>query len=127
MVLWVLAAVAGFLMFGEWIAQGGNRRPSTSHLPEPLVLGHFLCAATGVVVWVLYMFAHTTSLAWTGFGFACVISFLGLRLFVRWLPVRAAEEELPEKYFPYPVVGAHGLFAAAILLLTLLTALGLGG
>jgi hypothetical protein len=39
----------------------------------------------------------------------------------------AATSRLAEQRFPVPVVGAHGLFAVATVVLVLLTALGVGG
>jgi hypothetical protein len=53
------------------------------------------------------------------------VALLGFTMLARWIPARRASTA--ESRFPVPVVAAHGLFAAATLVLTLLVALGVGG
>lgn len=125
MFLWVLAAAAGLLMFGEWLSSSGEAGKSRSHLPEPLLLTHLGMAAAGTLVWIVYLLVRSSTVAWTGFGLAAATVTLGTGLFVRWLPVRESPE-VAESGFPVPVVAAHGAFATAIVVLTLLTALGVG-
>ncbi|MEU1461494.1 hypothetical protein ABZ467_12525 [Streptomyces sp. NPDC005727] len=143
LITWVVTALGGFYMLGTWIQRGGLRqqRTGTSRLPAPVVLGHFALAAIGLVVWIIYLVADRTALAWTSFGLLLPVALLGFVMLARWLPVhragagaqpaaagRAAEATVPaERHFPVPVVLAHGLFAVATLVLVLLTALGVGG
>ncbi|WP_174184255.1 hypothetical protein [Nocardia barduliensis] len=47
LILWLLTAVGGFVLLGTWIAEGGARQPSSSHLPAPVVFGHFPLAVDG--------------------------------------------------------------------------------
>lgn len=126
MFLWVLAAAAGMLMFGQWAAYGTPGEPSHSHLPEPLVLSHAVLAAVGALVWLVYLLVRAPTVAWLGFALASAVSMLGLVMFARWLPVRGSDEDYPEQYFPVPVVAVHGMFAVAIVVLTLFSALGIG-
>ncbi|MGQ4417446.1 hypothetical protein ACN6LA_003652 [Streptomyces sp. SAS_269] len=143
LITWVVTALGGFYMLGTWIQRGGLRqqRTGTSRLPAPVVLGHFALAAIGLVVWIIYLVADRTALAWASFGLLLPVALLGFVMLARWLPVHraaagappavtgpAAEATVPaERHFPVPVVLAHGLFAVATLVLVLLTALGVGG
>ncbi|MEU1704161.1 hypothetical protein ABZ478_01995 [Streptomyces sp. NPDC005706] len=143
LITWVVTASGGFYMLGTWIQRGGLRqqRTGTSRLPAPVLFGHFALAAIGLVVWIVYLVADRTALAWTSFGLLLPVALLGFVMLARWLPVhragagaapaaagRAAEATVPaERHFPVPVVLAHGLFAVATLVLVLLTALGVGG
>ncbi|WP_030686856.1 hypothetical protein [Streptomyces globisporus] len=137
LVTWLITALGGFFMLGVWIRHGGVRqqRTGTSRLPAPVLFGHFVLAAAGLVVWIVYLAVDRTALAWTAFGLLVPVALLGFFMLARWLPVlragttgTTADAETPaERHFPVPVVIGHGLFAVATVLLVLLTALGVGG
>ncbi|MEU1011809.1 hypothetical protein [Streptomyces sp. NPDC005890] len=141
LITWVVTALGGFYMLGTWIQRGGIRQQQTgtSRLPAPVVFGHFALAAIGLVVWIIYVVADRTALAWTSFGLLLPVALLGFVMLARWIPVhrdRAAAGTTAqggagtvpaERHFPVPVVVAHGLFAVATLVLVLLSALGVGG
>lgn len=135
LVTWLITALGGFYMLGTWIARGGVRG-GTSRLPVPVIFGHFLLAAAGLVVWIIYLFADATALAWTAFGLLLPVALLGFVMFFRWLSVTRAPSVRtagapgsaqaatpPERAFPVPVVLGHGLFAVATLALVVLSAL----
>ncbi|MGW0732181.1 hypothetical protein [Streptomyces sp. NPDC002851] len=131
LIAWVLAALGGFVLLARWIAHGGLRQQKTgpTRFPAPLVFGHFLLAAVGLVVWIVYLVADSTSLAWTGFGLLVVVALLGFTMFARWLPVRGTAAAGPdggpaESHLPQRIVLGHGLFGAATLVVVLLAALG---
>ncbi|MGV9678736.1 hypothetical protein ACWDSJ_25930 [Nocardia sp. NPDC003482] len=131
LILWLLTAGGGFFMLATWIAKGGARQPSSSHLPIPVVFGHFLLAAAGLVVWIVYLVADTDALAWVAFALLVPVALLGLVMLLRWLPVyqgraTATDPQPAERHFPVAVVAAHGVFAVATVVLVLLTALGVG-
>jgi uncharacterized protein YneF (UPF0154 family) len=138
LILWVVTALGGFLMLGIWIQHGGHRQQQSgsSRLPVPVVFGHFLLAAAGLVVWIVYVVSDTDALAWVAFVLLLPVALLGFTMLARWIPVRrAASATAPgpdataapaERHFPVPVVAAHGLFAVATLVLVLLTALDVG-
>jgi hypothetical protein len=120
---WLLTAVGGFILLGTWIAKGGLRNPS--RLSPAVVFGHFALAAAGLVVWIIYLLSDTKGLAWTGLVLLLPVAVLGFVSFVRWIPVyRSAEQAPAEKHFPVVVVGAHGVFAVATVVLAALTAFG---
>ena len=69
LVTWLVTALGGFWMLSIWIARGGmsQQRTGTSRFPAPVILGHFLLAATGLVLWIAFVALHTRALAWTAF------------------------------------------------------------
>ncbi|WP_030340834.1 hypothetical protein [Streptomyces sp. NRRL S-1022] len=144
LITWVVTALGGFYMLGTWIRRGGIRQQQagTSRLPAQVVFGHFALAAIGLVVWIVYVVADRTALAWTSFGLLLPVAVLGFVMLARWIPVHrdhaagttaaataqgGAGTVPAERHFPVPVVVAHGLFAVATLVLVLLSALGVGG
>ncbi|MFI2608236.1 hypothetical protein [Kitasatospora sp. NPDC018619] len=144
LITWLVTALGGFYMLGVWIQRGGVRqqRTGTSRLPAPVLFAHFALAAVGLVVWIVYLAADKTALAWTAFGLLVPVALLGFVMLLRWIPVHrartapaaartapaAAGADAPaERHFPVAVVLGHGLFAVVTVVLVLLTALGVGG
>jgi hypothetical protein len=139
LIVWVITALGGFVLLGTWIQRGGlqQQRSGTSRLPAPIVFGHFVLAAAGLVLWIVYVVTDTQALAWVAVVLVVLIALLGFTMFARWLPVRRASApaagaevsaEVPaEKHLPVPVVAAHGVVAVATVVLVLLSALGVGG
>src|SRR5438477_12868854 len=131
LITWLITAVGGFVLLGTWIAKGGHRPDSRakSRFPAGLIFGHFLLAAIGLVLWIVYVAADSDSLAWPAFAIVAVVAVLGFTMFFRWLPqVRSGAGQsrvMPggtataERQFPVSVVVLHGLFAAATLVLVL--------
>jgi hypothetical protein len=140
LITWLITALGGFYMLGTWISRGGLAPGSTSRLPKPVLFGHFLLAATGLVIWIIYLATDSHALAWTALIVLIPVALLGLTMFARWLTVyrgrpvaaRAAVGgsasasggggEPAERGFPVPIVLGHGLFAVITLILVLLTA-----
>jgi manganese efflux pump family protein len=129
LVTWLLTAGGGFWMLSIWVARGGTRQPRTSRFPPGLIFGHFGLAAAGLILWIVYLAADSTALAWIAFVLLVPVALLGFTMFARWLGTRrtaAAAGTEPESHLPVPVVAGHGLFAVATVVLVLLTALGVG-
>ena len=138
LVTWLVTALGGFYMLGTWISRGGLTPGSTSRLPKPVLLGHFLLAAIGLVVWIIYLATDSHALAWTALIVLIPVALLGLTMFARWLGVysgtpvtahaavgggaRTGGSEPAERSFPVPIVLGHGFFAVITLVLVLLTA-----
>jgi hypothetical protein len=105
----------------------------------PLILGHFGLAATGLVLWIIYVASDSGALAWIAFVLLLLVAALGFTMFAIWLRQRnagapaagttgttAASSGAAEQRFPVPIVGAHGLLAATTLVLVFLAAVGVG-
>jgi hypothetical protein len=138
LITWVLTAGGGFVLLSIWLARGGmsQQREGGSRIRPPLIMSHFLLAATGLVIWIIYVIDDKKTLAWIAFAALLVVALLGFTMFGIWLRRRqsrgaVAEAVSPgtpaEQHFPVPVVGLHGLLAATTLVLVLLTAIGVGG
>jgi hypothetical protein len=157
LITWVVTAGFGFFMLGTWLSAGGARpgAGAASHFRPPVVFGHFLLAAAGLVLWVVYVFNDASTLAWVAFADLVVVAGIGDTLVLRWFrdhraaaaepsgPVggrvapgsagstdtltgRAAPAQLAEQRIPAPAVVMHGLFAVTTIVLVLLAALGVG-
>jgi hypothetical protein len=146
LVTWVITAGFGFFMLFTWSTHGGLRRDTAaaeSHFAPAMVLGHFLLAAAGLVVWVVYVITNTNALAWVAFADLVVVGVLGDLLVTKWAKDRralpssrpsssstlagsSAATDLAEQHIPTPVVVFHGVFAVTTVVLVLLTALGVG-
>jgi hypothetical protein len=126
---------------------------AATRLPVPVIGTHALLAFGGLAVWALYLITDRSGLAWVAVLTLGVVALLGLTMAVRWIrvyrthsaqppaPLRAVPVPVgararpgtetgtatvpapPERQFPLPVVIAHGTFAAATIVLVLLTAL----
>lgn len=146
LILWILTAGGGFYLLVTWIAKGGRQQPAGgSNFPPALIFGHFLLAAAGLVVWIIYVLTDKEALAWTAFVILAVVALLGFTMLARWIPTYRAHQPAltaaggdvettggavagpAERHFPVAVVAGHGLLAAVTLVLVLLTALGVGG
>ena len=132
LIAWLLTAAGGFVLLGTWIAKGGHRPDAArpSRFPPALVFGHFLLAAAGLVLWIVYVAADSDGLTWVAFALVALAALAGFGLFVRWLPQvrgRAAPSgdatATAEAQFPVPVVVVHGLLGATTLVLVLIAAL----
>lgn len=144
LVAWVITALGGFVMLGQWIRRGGLRqqRSGATRFPAGLMFTHFGLAAGGLVVWIAYLLTNTDRLAWVAFVLLIPVALLGFIMLARWIPVYrgravaagaartsvstsgSVDAEPAERYLPVPVVVAHGLFAVVTVVLVLFTALG---
>ena len=135
LIAWIVTAGGGLFLFSIWLARGGTRQQQTrGRIRPPLILNHFLLAATGLVVWIIYVIADSDALAWVAFVILAVVALLGFTMFGIWSRQRGAgagsqaavAERAPEQGFPVAVVGLHGLLAVTTVVLVLLAALDVG-
>jgi hypothetical protein len=138
LIVWIVTAGGGFVLLSIWLARGGmsQQREAGNRIRPPLIMSHFLLAAGGLVLWIVYLFADKDVLAWIAFAALLVVALLGFTMFAIWLrrrqgrsaAVEAISPETPaEQHFPVAVVGLHGLLAATTIVLVLLTNVGVGG
>jgi hypothetical protein len=137
LIAWVLTAGGGFVLLTIWLARGGMRqgRESGSRIRPPLILSHFLLAASGLVIWIVYLVADKDVLTWIAFAILVVVALLGWTMFAIWWRRRQARgavrealspETPAEQHFPVAIVGLHGLLAVTTVVLVFLTAIGVG-
>jgi small-conductance mechanosensitive channel len=138
LISWVLTAGGGFVLLSIWLRRGGMRQQQEggNRIRPPLILSHFLLAATGLVIWIIYLAADEEALAWIAFAILAVVAVLGWTMFAIWLRRRqtrqtgletAAPGTPAEQHFPVPVVALHGVLAVTTVVLVLLAALDVGG
>jgi hypothetical protein len=129
LITWIVTALGGFVLLGTWLGRGGmrQREAGASRFPPGLIFGHFLLAAAGLVLWIVYLATDSDALAWVAFVVLLVVAAGGDLLFLRWWKERdRSGAQLAEQTIPSGVVYTHGVFAVATLVLVLLTALGVG-
>jgi hypothetical protein len=147
LITWFATAAAGICLLAIWLVEYDHRDAAT-HLPRTVVSAHAVLALGGLVVWSAYLTSDVSRLAWTAVAILAVVTLLGLTMAGRWLGVyrahqapsavmvpagaRGAGPEAPapvppERNLPVPVVVAHGVLAAATVVLVILTALDVGG
>jgi hypothetical protein len=137
LIAWLLTAGGGFVMLAIWLARGGMRqqREGEARIRPPLILSHFLLAAAGLVLWIIYLANDSHALAWIAFAILAVVALLGWTMFFIWArqrqrptaPAMGADQTTPaEQHFPVSIVALHGLTAVATVVLVFLTAVGIG-
>jgi uncharacterized membrane-anchored protein len=137
LIAWVVTAAGGFVLLAIWLSRGGMQqsREAGSRIRPPLILGHFLLASTGLVIWIIYVATDSDVLAWIALALLAVVALLGFAMFAIWYQRRqrgavreAVDPGTPaEQHFPVAVVGLHGLLAVTTVVLVFLTAIGIGG
>src|SRR5215204_2285124 len=114
LVTWVLTAGGGFLLLSTWLGRDGMRQRERGRIRPPLIFGHFLLAAAGLVLWIVYVATDSDALAWIAFGMLAAVA----------APGEPAEPA--EQHFPVAIVALHGVAAFVTLVLVLLAALEVG-
>jgi hypothetical protein len=138
LVTWVLTAGGGFVLLAIWLGRGGmqQQREGGNRIRPPLIMSHFLLAATGLVLWIVYIATDSDALAWIAFVLLAIVAVLGWTMFAIWLRRRRARGAVAEavspdtpaeQHFPVSVVALHGVLAVTTVLLVFLTAIGVGG
>jgi hypothetical protein len=142
LIAWVVTAAGGFALLTIWLSRGGMRqaREAGARIRPPLILSHFLLAATGLVIWIIYIATDSDALAWVALVLLAVVALLGFTMFAIWYQRRqrgpaaatgvtgspGSSDTPPEQHFPVPIVGLHGLLAVTTVVLVFLTAVGVG-
>jgi manganese efflux pump family protein len=136
LISWIVTAGGGFVLLAIWWSRGGMRQREGRQIRPPLILTHFGLAATGLVLWIIYVANDSDALAWIAFAILLAVALLGFTMFAIWWqrrqagtgPVPVAGEgsggQPAEQHFPVPIVALHGLLAVTTVILVLLSALG---
>ena len=136
LITWVLTAGGGFVLLAIWFARGGMRqgREPGARIRPALILSHFLLAATGLLIWIIFLASDSDALAWIAFVLLGIVAILGWTMFAIWYQRRqrgrmaeAVDPGTPaEQHFPVPIVALHGALAVTTVVLVFLTAVGVG-
>jgi hypothetical protein len=134
LISWIATAGGGFVLLALWLRHGGMRqRQPGRQIRPPLILSHFALAATGLVLWIIYVFSDSDALAWIAFAILVLVAVLGWTMFAIWWQRRQARATaapastpgLPaEQRFPVSIVTLHGLLAVTTVVLVFLAAVG---
>jgi manganese efflux pump family protein len=136
LIFWVATAAGGLILLTLWLRHGGMRqREPGGQIRPPLVLSHFVLAATGLVLWIIFLVNDSDALAWIAFVILAVVALLGWTMFAIWYQrrqARAANASVStpgvpaEQHFPVAVVALHGLLAVTTVVLVFLAAVDVG-
>ena len=136
LIAWVATAGGGFVLLAIWLTRGGMRqgREPGARIRPALILSHFLLAATGLLLWIIYVATDSDALAWIALVLLGIVAILGWTMFAIWYQRRqrgrvaeAVDQGTPaEQHFPVPVVALHGVGAVTTVVLVFLTAIGVG-
>ena len=135
LIAWILTAGGGFVLLTLWLRHGGMRqRQPSRQIRPPLILSHFALAATGLVLWIIYLASDSETVAWIAFAILAVVALLGWTMFAIWYQRRQARTTeavstpgVPaEQHFPVPIVTLHGVLAVTTVVLVFLAAAGVG-
>ena len=136
LIAWVATAGGGFVLLAIWLARGGMRqgREPGARIRPALILSHFLLAATGLLLWIIYVATDSDALAWIALVLLGIVAILGWTMFAIWYQRRqrgrvaeAVDPGTPaEQHFPVPIVALHGVGAVTTVVLVFLTAIGVG-
>jgi manganese efflux pump family protein len=88
---WLVTAGSGAYVLGSWISGGGTlrQRADATGSPPAVIFGHFGLALTGLVIWIAYLIAGWTALAWIAVGVLLPVAGLGMATVSIGLPGRA--------------------------------------
>jgi hypothetical protein len=125
LITWVLTAGGGFVLLAQWLKNGGMRQRESGRIRPAIILTHFALAATGLVLWIVYVAGDSSTVAWIAFALLLVVAVIGFTMLGIWLSQRQRREAAAaEQRFPVPIVGLHGVLAATTLVLVFLVAAG---
>jgi hypothetical protein len=135
---WLLTAGGGFILLSIWLARGGmhQQRGAGNRLGRPLIISHFLLAAGGLVLWIIYLAADEDAVDWIAPVALAVVALPGFTMFAIWLRRRqgrggAADAVTPKTRPEQHSLGIDrrlpGVLAATTLVFVLFTAIGVGG
>lgn len=132
LISWIVTAGGGFVLLTVWLRNGGMSQREPGQIRPFLILAHFLLAATGLVLWIIYVANDSDTLAWIAFAILLVVAVLGFTMFAIWWRRRQAGAAVQpaagagtpaEQHFPVGIVGLHGLLAVTTVVLVFLTAI----
>ena len=107
---WLITVGLGLVMMARWVVRGGLRRARTGSTgPSPAMnFAHLGLAVAGLVLWIVYLAAGMTGLAWIASMLLLPVAGLGMTLVSPLCPLRvraAAPSPHPSAPAPCPPAG----------------------
>jgi hypothetical protein len=127
LVAWAITALGGLALFLQWLRHGGFSQKEGIRAPR--LVSHLSLAVVGLAVWIGYLATDSRPLAWIAVAILATVALLGVSMFVISLRGRtktSRTEKPAEAIFPLPVVVLHGALGATTLVLSVLSAAGIG-
>src|SRR5919108_39167 len=92
LIVWVITALGGFGLLAIWLQRGGHRQSQEPgrRIRPPLIFTHLLLAATGLILWIIYVANDKKGFAWVAFALLLVVATLGFSMLALWLQRRSA-------------------------------------
>ena len=89
LVMWIITALAGLFLLAIWLIEYDPdfQTASATRLPIPVISGHVLLAAGGLVTWIAYLITDMRLLAYLTLGDLALVFCLGLTMAIRWIGV----------------------------------------
>ena len=85
LITWVLTAGGGFVLFAIWLKNGGMAQQERGRIRPALILSHFALAATGLVLWIVYVASDSKGIAWVAFVLLLAVAAIGFTMLGIWL------------------------------------------
>ena len=127
LIAWVLTALGGATMLVQWLRHGGVRQ--SEGIRAARLLTHACLAVLGLAIWIAYVLAEESALAWTAVALLVAVALIGATMFAIWIRGHNRRDHTlvtAETSFPLPVVVLHGVMAVVTLALAILAAGGFG-
>jgi hypothetical protein len=92
LVFWSVTALAGVFLLAIWLIEYDPDFPcaAATRLPVLVITGHVLCAAAGLLSWVMYLITGKHIYSWASAGALAAIATLGFTMVIRWIGVYRA-------------------------------------
>lgn len=89
LIMWIVTALAGLFLLAIWLIEYDPdfQTASATRLPIPVISGHVLLAAGGLVTWITYLVTDMRLLAYLTLGDLGLVFCLGVTMAIRWIGV----------------------------------------
>ena len=88
LITWVLTAGGGFVLLAIWLKNGGMNQREHGRIRPAIILTHFALAATGLVLWIVYVASDRQTIAWIAFVLLLIVAAIGFAMLGIWLSQR---------------------------------------
>jgi hypothetical protein len=87
MIAWILTALGALALTGIWLAGGGLRQQANrmTRLRAPVVFGFVGLVVVGLILWILYLTAHTAGLGLAAVVLLVIGAVLGALMVTAWV------------------------------------------